>query len=72
MQAAVLYEPHTPLLIEEFKLSEVAPQHVRVRLVASGVCHSEWHIVKGEWPHIPRSTGRRSAVSTSAPRSATA
>ena len=22
----------------------------RVRLIASGVCHSDWHIVKGEWP----------------------
>ena len=31
----------------------LGPQHVRVRLVASGVCHSDWHIVKGEWPHIP-------------------
>jgi S-(hydroxymethyl)glutathione dehydrogenase / alcohol dehydrogenase len=53
MKAAVLYEPNTPLRIEEFDLPELAPEHVRVKLVASGVCHSDWHIVKGEWPHIP-------------------
>jgi S-(hydroxymethyl)glutathione dehydrogenase/alcohol dehydrogenase len=53
MQAAVLYEPNTPLRIEEFELPEVGPQHVRVRIVASGVCHSDWHVAKGEWPHVP-------------------
>ena len=26
---------------------------MRVRIVASGVCHSDWHVVKGDWPHIP-------------------
>jgi S-(hydroxymethyl)glutathione dehydrogenase / alcohol dehydrogenase len=53
MKAAVLYEPNTPLRIEEFELPDLGPQHVRVRLVASGVCHSDWHVIKGEWPHIP-------------------
>ena len=27
----------------------VVDDQVRVRLEASGVCHSDWHIVKGEW-----------------------
>lgn len=53
MQAAVLYEPNTPLRIETFELPELGPDHVRVKLVASGVCHSDWHIIKGDWPHIP-------------------
>jgi S-(hydroxymethyl)glutathione dehydrogenase/alcohol dehydrogenase len=53
MRGAVLYEPNTALVIEEFDLPPTGPHHVRVRLVASGVCHSDWHIVKGEWPHIP-------------------
>jgi S-(hydroxymethyl)glutathione dehydrogenase/alcohol dehydrogenase len=52
MQAAVLYEPNTPLRIEEFELPELGPRHVRVRIVASGVCHSDWHVAKGEWPHV--------------------
>ena len=41
MKAAVLYEPNTPLRIEEFELPETGPGHLRVRLVASGVCHSD-------------------------------
>ena len=53
MKAAVLYEPNTPLQVEEFDSPELGPEHVRVRLAASGVCHSDWHIMKGEWPHIP-------------------
>ena len=49
MKAAVLYEPNTPLVIEDLDLD--APKHgeVLVRMEASGVCHSDWHIIKGEW-----------------------
>ena len=53
MRGAVLYEPNTALVIEELELPQIGPGHVLVRLVASGVCHSDWHIIKGEWPHIP-------------------
>ena len=53
MKAAVLYEINTPLKIEEFDLPDTGPNQVRVRIVASGVCHSDWHVVKGDWPHIP-------------------
>ena len=40
MKAAVLYEINTPLKIEEFDLPDTGPNQVRVRIVASGVCHS--------------------------------
>ncbi len=53
MKAAVLYEPKTPLVIEELELDEPGPSEVLVKLIASGVCHSDWHVVKGEWTHIP-------------------
>lgn len=53
MRAAVLYEVRTPLRVEEFDLPELGSSHVHVRLAASGVCHSDWHVVKGDWPHIP-------------------
>jgi S-(hydroxymethyl)glutathione dehydrogenase/alcohol dehydrogenase len=53
MQGAVLYEPNTPLVVERFELPKPGPEHVRVKLVASGVCHSDWHVIKGDWPHIP-------------------
>jgi S-(hydroxymethyl)glutathione dehydrogenase/alcohol dehydrogenase len=53
MRAAVLYAYNQPLVIEEFDQPAVGRRHVRVEIVASGVCHSDWHVVKGEWPHVP-------------------
>ena len=52
MKAAVLYDVHTPLKIEEFDAPEVTHGMVGVRLCASGVCHSDWHVVKGDWPFV--------------------
>ena len=52
MKAAVLREIQTPLEIEEFDTPDVAHGMVGVRLIASGVCHSDWHVVKGEWPFV--------------------
>ena len=49
MKGAVLHEINTPLTIEEFELPDVQADQVRVRLCASGVCHSDWHVIKGEW-----------------------
>ena len=54
MKAAVLYEANTPLAVEQFDLPDIADDQVRVRLMASGVCHSDWHIVKGEWVDVNR------------------
>ena len=53
MKAAVLYSPHTSLRIEELDLNEPGPGEVLVKMMASGVCHSDWHVVKGEWDHMP-------------------
>ncbi len=53
MKAAVLYDIDKPLEIEEFTLPNIDSDQVRVRLIASGVCHSDWHVIKGEWPFIP-------------------
>ena len=52
MKAAVLYKTDTHLKIEEFDLPRPRANQVRVRLVASGVCHSDWHVVKGDWPFV--------------------
>ena len=51
MKAAILYEPNTPLVIEELDLDEPGPGEVLVKMMASGVCHSDYHVVKGDWPH---------------------
>ena len=49
MKAAVLYETNTPLVIEELDLESTGPGHVRIELKAAGVCHSDWHVLKGDW-----------------------
>ena len=56
MKAAVLYEANTPVVIEDLDMEEPAQGEVLVKLGASGVCHSDWHVVKGEWTHHPLPT----------------
>ncbi len=56
MRAAVLYEANTPVVIEDLDMEEPAQGEVLVKLGASGVCHSDWHVVKGEWTHHPLPT----------------
>jgi len=48
-KAAVLYEPNTPLVVEELDLADPGEGEVLVRVRAAGVCHSDYHIMKGEW-----------------------
>lgn len=50
MKAAVLYEPNTPLKIEDVELEEPQANEILVKLVATGVCHSDLHFMKGEVP----------------------
>jgi S-(hydroxymethyl)glutathione dehydrogenase/alcohol dehydrogenase len=47
--AAVLDRPGTSLGIEDLLLDPPGPGEVRVRMLASGVCHSDLHVVDGEW-----------------------
>ena len=51
MKAAVLWERRTPLSIEEVELADPQPGEARVRILASGVCHSDLH-------HINRDSTR--------------
>ncbi len=48
MKAAVCREPNGKLKIEDVKLAEPEVNEVLVKLVASGVCHSDLHFMKGE------------------------
>ena len=50
MRAAVLEQPGEPVAIEELILDEPKHGEVRVRILASGVCHSDLHVRDGEWP----------------------
>ena len=48
--AAILWKVNTPWSVEETELDEPREGEVRVRLAASGLCHSDDHIVKGDLP----------------------
>lgn len=49
MRAAVLHRANEPLTIEEVDIAPPRQGEVLVRMVASGVCHSDYHPVLGEW-----------------------
>jgi S-(hydroxymethyl)glutathione dehydrogenase/alcohol dehydrogenase len=49
MQAAIAYEAQGNAIVEEVDLNKPGVNEVLVRLHASGVCHSDWHILKGDW-----------------------
>jgi S-(hydroxymethyl)glutathione dehydrogenase/alcohol dehydrogenase len=51
VRAAVLHELGKPLDIEEIDLVDTQPDQVRVRIAASGVCHSDLSVVRGRLPH---------------------
>lgn len=49
IRAAVFEAPKRPLVVESLRIGEPRPGEVLVRLAASGVCHSDYHVVLGEW-----------------------
>lgn len=53
MKAAVVHEFGKPLVIEEVPVPEVPPGQVLVKVVASGVCHTDLHAADGDWPVKP-------------------
>ncbi len=48
MKAAVLHQLGGPFVLEDVDLLAPAPGEVRVRMAAAGICHSDWHMVKGD------------------------
>ncbi|MFM8626455.1 MAG: NDMA-dependent alcohol dehydrogenase [Actinomycetota bacterium] len=49
-KAAVLWELNAPWTIEEIDLDPPGPGEVLVRIAASGMCHSDEHLVTGDLP----------------------
>jgi S-(hydroxymethyl)glutathione dehydrogenase / alcohol dehydrogenase len=50
-KAAVLYEVKKPLVVEDVELMEPAAGEIRVKWAANGVCHSDLHVMTGDYPH---------------------
>ena len=49
INGVVYHGPGRPLAIEELLLDPPGPGEIRVRMAAAGVCHSDLHVVDGEW-----------------------
>lgn len=62
MKAAVLWERRAPLKVEELEIAEPIAGEVRVRILASGVCHSDHHhIYRETWAKPPLVLGHEGA-----------
>ncbi len=62
MKAAVLYEPNTPLVIEDVSLRKPQSREVLLRTAIAGLCHSDLHFIEGLYPHpLPVVLGHESA-----------
>ena len=49
VRAAVLERVGEPIVVRELELRAPRTDEVRVRILASGVCHSDLHVRDGEW-----------------------
>jgi Zn-dependent alcohol dehydrogenase len=53
VKGVVMYERRKPLVLDDVDLVEPGPNEVEVQLVASGVCHSDLHLLERETPIKP-------------------
>ncbi len=53
MQAAVLEKFGTPLVLREWEIPSPGPGQILIKTEACGVCHSDLHAVRGDWPRKP-------------------
>ena len=57
MKAAVCYEYKKPLVIEDIDITPPGKGEVKVKIVATAVCHSDIHALRGELPFPMPSVG---------------
>jgi S-(hydroxymethyl)glutathione dehydrogenase/alcohol dehydrogenase len=53
IQAAVMRAQNAPLEIEELRIDDPGPGEVLIKTVASGICHSDLHVIEGGLPMPP-------------------
>ncbi|MFN8529324.1 MAG: Zn-dependent alcohol dehydrogenase [Anaerolineae bacterium] len=62
IKAALLLEPNRRFVVEEVELAAPRAGEVRVKIAASGVCHSDWHVATGDTKQpMPVVTGHEGA-----------
>ena len=49
MKAAVCFEPNGQLDVVDVEQEGPRVGEARVKIMAAGVCHSDWHIMNGDW-----------------------
>ncbi len=54
MQAAVVHEFGSNLIIDNVPVPTPGPGQALVKLVTSGVCHTDLHAAEGDWPVKPK------------------
>src|SRR5258708_15466170 len=47
MKVAVAYEAGQPLVVEDLPVPDIGPRDVLVRISASGICHTDLHVIEG-------------------------
>ena len=52
-RAAVVHQFHSPLSVEEVSATALEPGQIRVKVEASGLCHTDIHAAHGDWPVKP-------------------
>ncbi|MCL1973108.1 MAG: alcohol dehydrogenase AdhP [Endomicrobia bacterium] len=50
MKAAIAREYKKPLILEEIAVPEVKDHEILIKVMASGVCHTDLHAIDGDWP----------------------
>jgi len=53
MKAAIVHAFGKPLTIEEVPIPTPGPGEVLVKVIATGVCHTDLHAAQGDWPVKP-------------------
>jgi S-(hydroxymethyl)glutathione dehydrogenase/alcohol dehydrogenase len=62
MKAAVCFEPNSRLDVVDVEQEGPRAGEARVQVKAAGVCHSDWHIMNGDWPvPLPMVLGHEAA-----------
>ncbi len=52
-RAAVVHKFHEPLTVDEVHSRKLEPGQIRVKVEASGLCHTDIHAANGDWPVKP-------------------